>query len=171
MRVRRAILFPFLILASGLPICRRCSAQAALLMENADGFARFAPIGHEAVYFALICAATPTKLRRCAPGELGSVIARYQGIASYDWLAVPLIPYLYSVENASQLPKRVDPAAVRKLLQQYHDVHLVSLGKGVPEGGRIQRGWNQLVGAAYHGECTPFGSEPPAPRTTPSLPT
>ncbi len=147
---RRAILILLLVLAPVLPVCPRCSAQAALLMEKADGISAFLdPTGHEAVYFARICAATPTKLRRCAPGELGSVITRYQGIAGYDWLAVPLIPYLYSVENPSAVPHRVTHATVRRLRQQYHDAHLLSLGNRVPEGGRLQRGWNQLVGASY----------------------
>ncbi len=150
MRVRRAILFLLLVLAPVLQGCPRCAAQAALLMEKADGIsAALDPTGHEAVYFACICAASPTKLRRCAPGEPGSVIARYKGIGGYDWLAVPLIPYLYSVEDPSRVPKRVNHAVVRKLREQYHDAHLLSLGRNVPEGGRIKRGWNQLVGAAY----------------------
>jgi hypothetical protein len=119
-------------------------------MENADGIsAVLDPTGHEAVYFARICAATPMKLRRCAPGEMGAVIARYKGIAGYDWLAVPLLPYLYSVEDPAAVPTRVNHEMVHSLRVKYHDAHLMSLGKDVPEGGRIQRGWNQLVGASY----------------------
>ncbi len=130
--------------------CPRSRAQAGFLMENADGISRaFDPTGHDAVYFARICAASPTRLRRCAPGELGVVISRYKGIAGYDWLVVPLIPYLYSVEDPSAVPTRVDHEIVHNLRQRYHEAHLMSLGGDVPEGGRIQRGWNQLVGAAY----------------------
>ena len=35
----------------------------------------------------------PTKLRRCEPGELGSVISRYSDVAHHDWVMIPLIPY------------------------------------------------------------------------------
>lgn len=149
-RARRVALFIFTALMFIWPICPRGQAQAALLMEKADGISSFLdPTGHEAVYFARICAATPMKLRRCRRGELGAVIARYKGIGGYDWLAMPLIPYLYSVEKPSQVPARVDHADVNRMRRQYHDAHLLSLGKDVPQGGRIKRGWNQLVGAAY----------------------
>ena len=128
----------------------RCPAQAALLMEGAAGISAYLqPTGHEAVYFARICAESPTRLRRCNQGELGVVIARYQKIAGYDWLATPLLPYLYSVDDPSAVPARVDSATVHSLRRKYHDEHLVSLPAEVPEGGRMQRGWNQLLGAAY----------------------
>jgi hypothetical protein len=125
-------------------------AQAALLMEEPYGFFGFMnPTGHDAMYFARICAETPVKLRRCAPGEQGVAITRYQGIAGYDWVAMPLIPYLYSVDNPSEVPVRADRKTVIALRERYHDAHLLSLGNQVPEGGTFQRGWNQLVGVAY----------------------
>jgi hypothetical protein len=149
-RAQRAIAFLLIIPALLSPVCPRGHAQAALFMEGADGIsAALDTTGHEAVYFARICAATPLKLRRCRPGELGAVIARYKGVGGYDWLATPLLPYLYSVEAPAAVPARVDHKTVHRLRIGYHDAHLLSLGKDVPEGGRIQRGWNQLVGAAY----------------------
>jgi len=124
-------------------------AQAALLMESADGVARiFDPTGHEALYFARICAATPTRLRRCNPGELGAVISRYKGVGGHDWMAVPLLPYLYSVADPRAVPEHVDREMVNSLRLKYHAAHLTDLD-GVPEGGRVRRGWNQLVGASY----------------------
>lgn len=125
-------------------------AQAALLMEEPYGFfGALNPTGHTAIYFARICAETPVTLRRCEPGELGSVISRYQGIAGYDWVAMPLIPYLYSVEDVSQVPGRVDRAMVRRFRNRYHEDHLGSLGEGVFEGNIVRGGWTQLVGVAY----------------------
>lgn len=130
--------------------CPHSHAQAAMLMEEPFGFFGFLnPTGHDAIYFARICAETPVKLRRCAPGELGAVITRYQGIAHYDWLATPLIPYLYSVDSATEVPARVDHDGVIRLRDKYHDAHLQMLGKQVPRGGDRKRGWSQLVGAAY----------------------
>ncbi|MGA2755670.1 MAG: hypothetical protein ABSE53_18120 [Terracidiphilus sp.] len=38
---------------------------------------------------------------------------------------------------------------MERLRRQYHEAHLMSLGNDIPEGGRVQRGWNQLVGASY----------------------
>ncbi|HEY3704860.1 MAG TPA: hypothetical protein VGL22_07330 [Terracidiphilus sp.] len=131
-------------------ICPRAHAQAAMLMEEPFGLFGFMnPTGHDAVYFERICAETPVKLRRCAPGQLGAVITRYQGIAPYDWIAMPLLPYLYSVENASEVPSHVDQATVNALREKYHDAHLLSLGKDVPRGGNVKRGWSQFVGVSY----------------------
>src|SRR3954452_23212542 len=149
MRAQRAI--PFLLaLAFLFPACRRGCAQGALLMDEPFGFFGFLnPTGHDALYFQRICAETPVKLRRCAPGETGSVITRYQGIAKYDWIAVPLLPYLYAVESGAEVPGRADPAAVTSLRDKYHEARLLSLGKDVPRGGNVQRGWSQFVGVAY----------------------
>jgi hypothetical protein len=142
------------VLALASPICPRSHAQAAMLMEEPFGLFGFMnPTGHDAVYFERICAETPVKLRRCAPGELGAVITRYQGIAHYDWIAMPLLPYLYSVESAADVPSRADQTTVNALRDKYHEAHLVSLGKDVgedvPEGGNVKRGWSQFVGVSY----------------------
>ena len=51
-------------------------------------------------------------LRPCAPGELGAVISRYDGVGGYDWVAIPLIPYLYAVEQTEDIPLFVDPKMV-----------------------------------------------------------
>lgn len=145
-------------LAAGL--CAHARAQAALLMEDADGFSRsLDPTGHEAIYFARICAASPTELRRCTPGEAGAVISRYKGIAGYDWLAMPLIPYLYSVDRASQVPAKVTHETVHEIRSRYHETHLLSLQEDVPRGSRFKRGWNQLVGAAYERRIYAFRFE------------
>jgi hypothetical protein len=160
MRIPRAFRGSLLGLALAAGLCAHASAQAALLMEDADGFSRsFDPTGHEAIYFARICAESPTQLRRCAPGEGGAVISRYKGIAGYDWLAMPLIPYLYSVERPSKVPARVDHETVEEFRSRYHETHLMSLGEDVPQGSRIKRGWNQLVGAAYERRIYAFRFE------------
>jgi hypothetical protein len=120
-----------------------------MLMEQPFGFFGFLnPTGHDAIYFERICADTPVKLRRCAPGEPGAVITRYQGIAHYDWIATPLLPYLYAVENASEVPALADHETVNGLRDKYHAAHLLRLGD-VPRGGDVKRGWSQFVGVAY----------------------
>src|SRR5580700_3940216 len=99
MRTPRTIAFSLVAFASLVFLSAHCHAQAALLMEEPYGFfGTVNPTGHTAIYFARICAETPTRLRRCEPGEMGAVISRYSDVNDYDWVAIPLIPYLYSVE-------------------------------------------------------------------------
>jgi hypothetical protein len=126
-------------------------AQAALLMEEPYGFFGYVnPTGHNAVYFERICAETPVKLRRCAPGEPGAVISRFQGISGYDWVAIPLFAHLYAVDNAAQVPTRADHDTVTRMLSLYYETHLLtSLGGKLTAGGMFYGGWNDLVGQAY----------------------
>jgi hypothetical protein len=150
MRAKRAITFFLAFLVLAWPSCPRSYAQAAMLMAEPYGLFGFMnPTGHDAVYFARICAETPVKLRRCAHGEPGAVITRDQGIVQYDWIAMPLLPYLYAVESASDIPLRADHEAVTVLRDHYHDTHLLALGEDVPRGGDVKRGWSQFVGVSY----------------------
>ena len=86
------------------------------------------------------------------------VISRYKGIGGYDWLAMPPIPYLYSVDHAFQVPAHVDPDSVQQMRSRYFETHLTSL-EDVPEGSRTKRGWNQLVGASYERRIFAFRFE------------
>jgi hypothetical protein len=139
------VVMAFLSLAS-----THCRAQAALLMEEPYGFfGTLNPTGHDAIYFARICAETPVKLRRCEPGEMGVVIARYSDIAKYDWVAIPLIPYLFSVEDPAVVADRVDRETVNRVREQYHEAHLLSLGENIRRGGFLHGGWAELVGVSY----------------------
>jgi hypothetical protein len=150
MRNKRTFAFALVVLALLSLSCPRCPAQAALLMEQPYGFFGILnPTGHNAVYFERICAETPVKLRRCQPGEMGAVVSRYQGLADYDWIAIPLVPYLYALEDASKVPAHVDSKTVNDLRDHYHETHLLSLGEGVPRGNLMHGGWTQLVGVAY----------------------
>ena len=153
----RNIIFLLVVLAAG-SFCAH--AQAALLMEEPYGFfGALNPTGHNAIYFERICAETPVKLRRCGPGELGAVIARYQGIDGYDWVAIPLIPYLYSVENAADVPAHVDHDAVVGLRNHYREEHLQELGENLSPGNLVRGGWTQLLGAAYERRIYAFRFE------------
>ena len=138
----------------------RSRAQAALLMAEPYGFfGAINPTGHNAIYFEHVCAETPIKLRRCQAGELGAVISRYQGISSYDWVAIPLVPYLYSVENASEVPAHVDRETVNLLRNRYHEAHLLSLGEDLFPGSLVRGGWTQLVGVSYERRIYAFRFE------------
>jgi hypothetical protein len=148
--IRQVRILSFVFVLSGAFFCAHGHAQAALLMEEPYGFfGTLNPTGHNAIYFERICAETPVNLRRCQPGEMGAVIARYQGVAGHDWAAIPLIPYLYSVEYAAEVPSHVDRETVTRLRNRYREAHLQSLGVKLSPGNLVHGGWTQLVGAAY----------------------
>ncbi len=149
-RKLRTTVFFLITLALMAILPAQSHAQAALLMEEPYGFfGSINPTGHNAIYFERICAETPIHLRRCHDGELGAVIARYQGINGYDWVAIPLLPYLYSVESASDVPARVNRETVNRLRNHYHEAHLLSLGEHLSPGNVLHGGWTQLVGVSY----------------------
>jgi len=95
-------------------------AQATLLLEEPYSYdGTFAGTGHAAVYLARVCAESPIVLRRCGPGETGVVISRYNGVAGRDWIAIPLIPYLYAVKNPEDIPLFADSKLVAFLRHEY----------------------------------------------------
>jgi len=126
------------------------ASSAALLLEEPYGkLGFFTATGHAAVYLSGVCAETPLQLRPCAPGELGTVISRYDGVGDYDWVAIPLIPYLYAVNKPDEIPLFADAKMVSFLRDQYRRKHLEDvvpdLANGVAPGGN----WYELTGSAY----------------------
>ncbi|MFI5071465.1 MAG: hypothetical protein ACHP8A_11310, partial [Terriglobales bacterium] len=98
----------------------RAHASAVLLLEEPFGhFGALTATGHAAVYLPRVCADSPVVLRSCHPGELGVVLSRYDAIGGYDWIAVPLIPYLYAVETPGDVPLYANEKLVAFLRNQY----------------------------------------------------
>jgi hypothetical protein len=133
-----------------LAVLASAHADAVLLLEEPFGkFGSINPTGHAAVYLTRICASTPTRLRRCDPGESGIVLSRYHNVAGYDWLAIPLLPYLYAVESPSEIPSVADAQTVASLREAYRQAHLLAITSRKPDGSAPGREWTQLVGSAY----------------------
>jgi hypothetical protein len=125
-------------------------ASATLLLEEPYGkLGFFTATGHAAVYLSRVCAETPILLRSCAPGELGAVISRYDGIGHYDWVAIPLIPYLYAVDQSEDIPLFVDPKMVSFLRDQYRRKHLEAVAPDSVDGAPPSGNWYELAGSAY----------------------
>jgi hypothetical protein len=136
----------------------KASADAAILLEEPYSYdGALAGTGHVAVYLTRICAATPVRLRRCRPGEEGVVISRYTRIGGYDWIAIPLIPYLYAVETPREVPLYADGKLVAFLRNQYRHAHLADVAPDAPDGATPNGDWVQLVGSAY--DRTDYGFE------------
>jgi hypothetical protein len=145
----------FLLLAAAPTLHARA---AVLLGEPYGGLGRFSPTGHAAVYLERVCAASPTVLRRCEPGELGVVLSRYR-VAGYDWIAIPLIPYLYAVDRAEDVPESADAQTVARLRDLYRRRYLLDLVPDDPQGESPKGPWVQLIGAAYDRKIFAFEIE------------
>jgi hypothetical protein len=146
------------LLLAGLASVGLAHASATLLLEEPYGkLGFFTATGHAAVYLSGVCAQTPLVLRPCAPGELGVVISRYDGVSGYDWVAVPLIPYLYAVDRPEDIPLFVDPKTIAFLREQYRRKHLESVAPDLPNGAEPSGNWYELVGTAY--DRTTYGFE------------
>jgi hypothetical protein len=136
-----------------LTVCvNRAHADAALLMEEPySEFGTYNPTGHSAVYLNHVCADSPTRLRMCNPDENGVVISRYHRVDGFDWIAIPLIPYLYAVDRATDIPLTADFELDARLRDEYRRRHLLQIVPNVPrKWGDIPEGeWIQLVGASF----------------------
>src|SRR5271154_33354 len=134
----------------GLWCAAPARADATLLLEEPYGhFGAFTSTGHAAVYLSRVCADTPLELRRCSEGETGVVISRYNKVAGYDWLAIPLVPYLYAVEGPDEIPLYANPKIVAFLRNQYRKNHLETIAPEDATGEPPEGNWTQLVGSAY----------------------
>ncbi|HXM69400.1 MAG TPA: hypothetical protein VN911_21925 [Candidatus Acidoferrum sp.] len=147
-------MFAALLVAFGL----NAGASATLLIEEPYwklGF--FTATGHSAVYLSGVCAQTPLILRRCAPGESGVVLSRYDGVAGYDWIAIPLVPYFYAVERPEDVPLFGDAKIVAFLRDRYRRKYLKDIVPDSPNGETPGGNWYELVGSSY--DRTTYGFE------------
>ncbi len=136
----------------------RAHAGATLFLEEPYSYdGAFAGTGHAAVYLSRVCSVSPVILRPCAEGESGVVLSRYDGIAGYDWIAIPLIPYLYAVDRPEAVPLFADAKLVAFLRDQYRRDYLEALAPDRPDGGMPEGNWYELVGSAY--DRTIYGFE------------
>lgn len=148
--MKRLITLQILILAVIAGLSRPAHAAAALLLEEPFGhLGALTATGHAAVYLSKVCASSPVVLRRCNENEEGVVISRYRGIAGYDWVAIPLIPYLYAVESPDQVPLFANAKLEAFLRNHYRRKYLESVAPDAPDGEPPGGNWVQLVGAAY----------------------
>ena len=135
------------LLALALPPAR---ADVTVLLEEPYSYdGAFAGTGHSAVYLTRICADSPTLLRRCQPGESGVVISRYHRLGQYDWIAIPLLPYLYAVDKPEDIPLFADAKIVVSMRDHYRRKYLESVAPDESDGETPGGNWYELVGSAY----------------------
>jgi len=125
-------------------------ASATLLLEEPYGrMGFFTATGHAGVYLSGVCAETPLVLRRCAPGETGIVISRYDEVGEHDWIAIPLIPYLYAVERPEDVPLFANAKMAAFLRDRYRRKYLEDIAPDKTNGETPGGNWYQLVGSSY----------------------
>jgi hypothetical protein len=125
-------------------------ANIVLLLEEPFGtFGGLNPTGHAAVYLSGVCADSLNSLRRCRGEEQGVVISRYHRIGGYDWIAIPVVPYLYAVDRTEQVPREVGEREVEALRDEYRRKHLTEVAPDDEDGSAPPGDWTQLIGAAY----------------------
>jgi len=139
-----------------------CSAfarsSATLLLEEPYGtLGFFTGTGHAAVYLSGVCADTPLALRPCKAGETGVLISRYNGVGKHDWVAIPLIPYLYAVERAEDIPLFADAKMTAFLRDRYRRKYLQTIAPDLRNGETPGGNWYELVGSSY--DRTIYGFE------------
>ena len=125
-------------------------ADVAILLEEPYSYdGALAGTGHTAVYLTRVCAASPVVLRRCGPGERGVVISRYTRIGGYDWIAIPLIPYLYAVDKPEDVPLYANNRLAAFLRDQYRRSNLEDIAPDTAAGDTPKGDWIQLIGSSY----------------------
>jgi hypothetical protein len=147
-RLARVVSFAVITLAAVAGVPARASVSL-LLEQPYGGLGIFNPTGHSAVYLDHVCAATPLELRPCEPGELGVVISRYDDITNHDWIAVPLLPYLYAVESTDDIPAKANREQVSLLRELYRRRALEAVAPDLPDGSAPTGNWYELAGSAY----------------------
>lgn len=126
------------------------AGKIALLLEQPYGhFGAMNPTGHAAIYLSGVCADTPVHLRPCAPGEAGVVISRYHKIDGYDWIAIPLLAYLYATDDPAMIPATASRTEAEHMRDDYRREYLEALAPNKPDGAAPGGEWTELVGESY----------------------
>lgn len=144
----RIILLVALFAALGSGSAR--AGEVALLLEQPYGrLGAMDPLGHAAIYLSDVCAETPVSLRRCDPGERGVVISRYHKVDGYDWVAMPLLPYLYGVRDPGDIPAEGSRSLAVEIRDQYRREYLREYVPDDPDRKIPKGDWTQLLGESY----------------------
>jgi hypothetical protein len=126
------------------------AAVTVLVGEPFGSFGTYIPVGHATIFLDRVCADGPLKLRMCRPGEpAGVAISRYDHIGPYDWLATPILQFLYAQDRREDIPQYATPELVDSLRQSYRHHALNDLFPDGTEKANRNSEWWECVGMAY----------------------
>lgn len=142
-----------LILLAFLAISAR--ADVSFFLLEAVGFAaQWNSAGHAAVHLSNVCTDNFTQLRPCRAGEPGVVISSFRDLGAeenYEWIAVPLVPFLYGVEEERDVPLYVNEKILAALRERYRSMRMADL---VPVANNGY--WQHLIGASLRRDIYAF---------------
>jgi len=135
-------------------------ADVSLLVLEAVGMAgEYTGSGHTAIYLSNICADDPVTLRLCNNGELGVVISNYPSFGdkgSAEWMAVPLLAYLYGVENENEIPLYANGEVRNFVRETYRQRRLRGFIPDDAAGTMPKGGWKMMLTAAFNRDVYSF---------------
>jgi len=70
-------------------------------------------------------------------------------VGGYDWVAIPLIPYLYAVERPEDVPLFADAKMTAFLRDRYRRKYLEGVAPDGKDGETPGGNWYELVGSSY----------------------
>ncbi len=129
------------------------------ILESVGVAGEFTGSGHAAIYFENICADETVRLRLCEPGEQGAVISSYPSLGgnlSQEWIAIPLIPYLYGVEDPENIPLYANGKVREFLRDNYRKRHLRSIIPDGPGGATPEGRWQAMLSMAFNRDIYSF---------------
>ena len=132
-------------------LLRPASASLTVLVGEPFGnFGTMMPNGHVSIYLDRVCADGPTRLRMRRPDERpGVVLARLNAIGPIDWIASPIMPFLYGVDDPDQVLPFATAADLRALQDDYRRRNLLELYPDGSERRKANNEWWETVGVAY----------------------
>jgi hypothetical protein len=125
--------------------------MTVLVGEPFGNFGTMMPVGHTAVYLDRVCADGPLKLKICGAGEQpGVVVARYHRIGNLDWIASPVLEFLYAVQRPEEVPASVTAESVWAMRERYRERHMREIVPDGTERDKATDEWWETAGVAYN---------------------
>lgn len=130
-------------------------ADVSFFLQEAVGFAaRWNSAGHGSVYLSNVCTDNFTQLRPCRFGERGVVISSFRDLGAeenFEWIAMPLVPFLYGVEDKRDVPLYMNEQILGALRERYRQQRMVDLIPVANDGY-----WQHLIGASLRRDIYAF---------------
>ena len=125
-------------------------AVTVLVGEPYGSFGTMMPVGHATIYLDRVCADGPLRLRMCRPDEpQGVALARYHQLGKTDWIATPILQFLYATDRPENIAAYVTREQAGDLRDLYRRQYLEAL---VPDGHEKDAAtdeWDETAGAAF----------------------
>ncbi|HEV2620421.1 MAG TPA: DUF4105 domain-containing protein [Acidobacteriaceae bacterium] len=139
-----------LFLLLGLLVRPARASITVLVGEPFGRFGTYIPVGHTTIFLDRVCADGPLRIRMCQPGEpAGVALSRYDRIGAYDWLATPILEFLYAADRPDDVLEYATPQLVDGVREQYRRRYLGEIFPDGTENAKLNSEWWESAGMAY----------------------